>query len=56
MEYHRSRPVSLKTHETYNERWLQAQIAEDPGLLGLGDLIVRASNDASRGQADWICC
>ncbi|MGH3302578.1 MAG: hypothetical protein ACRDOK_13010, partial [Streptosporangiaceae bacterium] len=41
MEYRRSRPVSLKAHETYNERWLQAQIEEDPGLLGLGDLIVR---------------
>jgi hypothetical protein len=41
MEYRRSRPVSLKAHETYNERWLQAQIEEDPGLLGLGDLIVK---------------
>lgn len=41
MEYRRSRPVSLKAHETYNERWLQAQIADDPTVLGLGDLIVR---------------
>jgi hypothetical protein len=43
MEYRRSRPVSLKAHETYNERWLQAQIEEEPGLLGLGDLIVKDS-------------
>jgi hypothetical protein len=40
MEFRKSEPVSLKTHDTYNEKWLQAQIAEDPGLLGLGDLIV----------------
>jgi hypothetical protein len=41
MEFRKSKPVSLKTHDTYNEKWLQAQIAEDPGLLGLGDLIVK---------------
>src|SRR5258708_11537446 len=41
MEFRKSKPVSLKTHDTYNEKWLQAQISEDPGLLGLGDLIVK---------------
>jgi hypothetical protein len=41
MEFRKSKPVSLKTHDTYNEKWLQAQIADDPGLLGLGDLMSR---------------
>jgi hypothetical protein len=33
--------VSLKSHPVYNERWLQQTIAEDPAVLGLGDVIVR---------------
>lgn len=41
MEFRKAKPVSLKTHDVYNEQWLQAQISEDPGLLGLGDLIVK---------------
>lgn len=49
MDYVRSRPVSLKAHPTYNERWLQEQIASDPTLLGLGvdDLDVK---DVERRQ------
>lgn len=49
MDYVRSRPVSLKTHPHYNERWLQEQIAADPSLLGLGvdDLDVK---DTGRRQ------
>lgn len=33
--------VSLRTHPIYNERWLQARIAENPAMLGLGDVDVR---------------
>jgi hypothetical protein len=33
--------VSLKKHPTVNEKWIQDQIAEDPTILGLGDLILR---------------
>lgn len=47
MEFRKAKPVSLKAHDTYNEKWLQAQIAEDPGLLGLGDLVVK---DVERRQ------
>ena len=32
--------LSLKTHPIYNEKWLQERIAEDPSILGLGDLEV----------------
>lgn len=31
----------LKKHVSFNERWLQERISEDPSILGLGDLDVR---------------
>lgn len=31
-------PVNLKRHPTLNEAWVQSAIAEDPKMLGLGDL------------------
>jgi hypothetical protein len=43
----KARPVSLKAHAQYNEKWLQREIAEDPSLLGLGDLTVK---DVERRQ------
>jgi hypothetical protein len=41
MEFRKAKPVSLKAHETFNEKWLQNLLAEDPSLLGLGDLVVK---------------
>jgi hypothetical protein len=41
MEFQPSKVVSLKGHAAYNEKWLQQKIAEDPALLGLGDLLVK---------------
>jgi hypothetical protein len=41
MEYSKSKVVGLRSHPEYNERWLQDRIADDPSLLGLGDLIVK---------------
>lgn len=32
--------ISLKAHPELDERWLQERIAEDPTILGLGDLIL----------------
>lgn len=48
MEYQESKTISLKSHPEYNERWLQDRIAQNPSILGLGDLIVR---DVERIQA-----
>src|SRR5437763_17133603 len=31
----------LKTHPEYNEKWIQDRIAEDPEILGLGELVFR---------------
>lgn len=33
--------VSLKRTDGLNERWVQEQIAEDPTILGLGDVVVK---------------
>ena len=41
MEYSKPKVVGLRSHPEYNERWLQDRIADDPSLLGLGDLIVK---------------
>lgn len=34
--------LSLKAHPEFNEVWLQDRIAEDPKILGLGDVVLRA--------------
>jgi hypothetical protein len=47
MEFRKAKPVSLKTHETYNEKWLQKLLTDDPSVLGLGDLVVK---DVERRQ------
>jgi hypothetical protein len=43
----KAKPLSLKTHPVYNEKWLHAILVDDPGLLGLGDLVVK---DVERRQ------
>lgn len=47
MEFRKSRPISLKAHPVYHEKWLQERLAEDPTLLGLGDLVMK---DVERRQ------
>jgi predicted transport protein len=33
--------ILLKSHSEFNEKWVQDRIAEDPSILGLGDLVLR---------------
>jgi hypothetical protein len=40
-KYLRPERFSLKNHPEFNERWVQGLIADDPSILGLGDLILR---------------
>jgi predicted transport protein len=40
-KYERIEEISLKSHPTLNEKWVQDIIAEDPTILGLGDLTLR---------------
>lgn len=47
VEYRRGSRVSLRSHPTVNEKWLQSLISNDPAILGLGDVSVR---DVERRQ------
>lgn len=48
VEFRKAKVVSLKAHPTLNEKWLQAILADDPSLLGLGGGLVL--KDAERRQ------
>jgi hypothetical protein len=39
LKYIRSERVWLREHPEYGERWLQQQTAEEPAILGLGDVV-----------------
>jgi predicted transport protein len=41
MEHIRPKTISLRNHPSLNEKWIQDRIAEDPSILGLGDLILK---------------
>lgn len=41
LEYAKPEKLFLKTHSEFNEKWVQERIAEDPSLLGLGDVVVK---------------
>ena len=45
--YLRPQPINLKNHPELTEKWLQNLIADDPSILGLGDLVLR---DVERKQ------
>jgi hypothetical protein len=48
--------VSLKRSDHLDEKWVQQQIADDPTLLGLGDLVVRDKEriQANAGRLDLL--
>jgi hypothetical protein len=41
MDYVKFEKISLKNHPEFNEQWVQDRIAEDPSILGLGDVILK---------------
>jgi hypothetical protein len=41
LKYVKPDRIILKTHPEFTERWVQDRIAEDPSILGLGDLILK---------------
>jgi predicted transport protein len=41
LKYTKHEKIFLKGHPTFNEVWLQDRIAEDPSILGFGDLILK---------------
>ncbi|GDX85013.1 hypothetical protein LBMAG43_10550 [Methylococcaceae bacterium] len=41
MKHIKLKTINLKNHAQFNERWLQDIIADDPSILGIGDVILR---------------
>ncbi len=39
--YIKPQRIWLKSHPEYSEKWVQTLIAQDPSILGLGDLVLR---------------
>lgn len=48
--------IWLKTHPEYSEKWVQNLIAQDPSILGLGDLVLRDQERIHRraGRLDLL--
>ena len=49
--------IALAHHPELNERWVQERIAEDPTLLGLGDIIFKDKEriHPQAGRLDLLC-
>lgn len=41
MKYERLTKLSIRSHPELSERWVQERIADDPSILGLGDVILK---------------
>jgi hypothetical protein len=41
MEYTKFEMISIRNHAELNELWVQDRIAEDPTILGLGDIVLK---------------
>lgn len=39
--YVKAERLLLKTHPELSEKWVQERIAQDPSLLGLGELVLK---------------
>ncbi len=49
MKHIKLKTVSMKGHPTLNEKWLQQIIADDPSIIGLGEVIVKDKERIHRG-------
>lgn len=41
LTYQRPERISLQEHQDFDEKWIQDRIAEDPTILGLGDVVMK---------------
>ena len=47
MKHEKLTKLSIRSHPELSERWVQERIADDPSILGLGDVILK---DKERNQ------
>jgi hypothetical protein len=54
--YVKHQKLLLKTHPQFNEKWVQERIAEDPSILGIGELILKDQerNQPGAGRLDLL--
>jgi hypothetical protein len=57
LKYAKPERIWLNSRSEFNERWVQERIAEDPSLLGLGDLILKDKEriQPHAGRLDILC-
>jgi hypothetical protein len=55
-KYVKTEVISLKDHPELNEKWVQAKIAEDPSIMGLGELSLKDTErpQPSGGRLDLL--
>lgn len=56
MKYKKPKYLSIKSHSELSERWIQDRIADDPSIIGLGDLVLRDKERIQRkaGRLDLL--
>jgi hypothetical protein len=56
MQHVKLRQIQLKNHSSLNERWAQDVIAEDPSILGIGDVVLKDKERVHRnaGSLDLL--
>ncbi len=56
VDYAAPKIISLREHPELSEKWVQARIAENPAILGLGDLVLKDSEriHAGAGRLDLL--
>lgn len=57
LKYEKPERIFLKDHPEYGEKWVQERIAEDPPILGLGDLVLKDKEriHPKAGRLDILC-
>lgn len=55
-DFVKAEPIDLKNSSEFSEKWIQEKIAEDPSILGLGDLILKDKEriQAGAGRLDLL--
>jgi hypothetical protein len=55
-KYVKHQKLLLKTQSEFNEKWVQEKIAEDPSILGIGELILKDKerNQPGAGRLDLL--
>lgn len=56
VRYEKLTKLSIRDHPELRESWVQARIAEDPGILGLGDVVLKDKEriHAGAGRLDLL--